>query len=508
VNTQLKDTDLPVKKTIGFILGILAFSIIILFPTPENMHPEGKKVAAIAILMAIWWIFESLPLAATSIMPLIAFPLMGIMSSKKTAMAYADHNVMLFMGGFFIAMAIQKWGLHKRIALHIIHLIGSDLKRLILGFMIASAFLSMWISNTATSLMMLPIALAVAQHFETMIKREEGKQRFPFRNFSTALMLGLAYACSIGGIGTLVGTPPNIVFAGSVRRLIPGTEEIGFLQWMSFGIPFVIIFLPTCWFFLTSVVFKLKAVSLSNQSELSKVIEDEIDKLGKMSRGERLTLIFFCVTAALWIFRKPINMGFVTIPGWSGLFPEPKYIHDSTVAMLMALIMFATPVNLKKGEFLLDWNWAKRIPWNILILFGGGFALASGIQNTGLAQWIGENLNFLSKVPPLIMIASICLIITFLTELTSNTAITTIMMPILASAALRLEIHPYLMMIPATISASCAFMLPVATPPNAIVMGSGYIKIEQMAKAGVGLNFIGVAAVSLFSYVMVRIIFL
>lgn len=505
---QNQNSGFILKKTIGFYLGLVTFLIIFFLPTPEDMTSKSKMVGAVALLMAIWWIFESLPLAATSLIPLIAFPLMGIMTSKKTASAYSDHNVMLFMGGFFIAMAIQKWGLHKRIALHIIKIIGTEPKKLILGFMVASAFLSMWISNTATTLMMLPIAYSVALHFERPERSKDAKSSLIFKKFSTALMLGIAYACSIGGIGTLVGTPPNIVFAGSIKRLFPQYQEIGFLQWMSFGLPFVIIFLPLCWFYLTFVVFKLKDVESLSQSDSRSALKEEIRKLGDMSRGERITLIFFCLTAFLWISRVPIDLGFIYIPGWSLLFPEPKYIHDSTVAMLMAVSMFAVPVNLKKGEFLLDWNWAKKIPWGILLLFGGGFALAGGIQESGLAKWIGENMEFLSQVPPIVMISSICFIMTFLTELTSNTAMTTIMMPILASSAVNIGIHPYYMMIPATISASCAFMLPVATPPNAIVMGSGYIKINQMAKAGFGLNLIGVLLVTLVSYMLIGLIFI
>ncbi|MBU1626514.1 SLC13 family permease [bacterium] len=496
------------KRMIGFFVGLALFLVIFFMPTPDGMTIQSKRVAAVAILMAVWWICETLPLAATSVIPLVAFPLMGILSSKNTASAYADQNVMLFMGGFFIAMAIQKWNLHQRIALHIIKLVGTEPKRLILGFMIASAFLSMWISNTATTLMMLPIAYSVALHFETLKKNADDKNKLIFKNFSTALMLGIAYSCSIGGIGTLVGTPPNIVFAGSVHRLFPEFKEIGFLQWMSFGVPFVLIFLPLCWFFLVFILFKLGGIKSLTGTDTSHVIKEEIDNLGRMSRGERLSLFCFCLTAFLWIFRAPINLGFVVIPGWSDLFPNPKFIRDSTVAMLMSLVMFAIPVDIKKGEYLLDWEWAKKIPWGILLLFGGGFALASGIQESGLALWIGQNLEFLSHIPSIMMIASICFIMTFLTELTSNTAITTIMMPILAASASKLGIHPYLMMIPATISASCAFMLPVATPPNAIVMGSGYVNIDQMAKSGLGLNLIGVILVTVFSFTLIRFIFI
>jgi len=503
-HTKKKGIFFP-KKVVGIILGLTVFLLVYFLPTPEGMTPQAKKIAAIGLFMAISWITESLPLAATSLIPIIAFPLLGILDSKKTAAAYMDQNVMLFMGGFFIAMAIQKWKLHKRIALWIISLVGTNPKSLILGFMLASAFLSMWISNTATTLMMLPIAFAVADHFRSNITSSTKQSEKAVKNFSIALMLSIAYASSIGGVGTLVGTPPNIIFAGTFHQLFPDKPQIGFLQWMTLGLPVVFVLLPICWIYLTSFAFKLdKVKSLSESGGSIAVIQEEVRKLGKMNKGEKLTLFFFFLTAAMWIFRQPINLGFLIIPGWSSLFPIPNFIHDSTVAILVAVLMFGIPVDLKKKEYLLDWDWAKRIPWEILLLFGGGFALASGIQKSGLADWIGGHLGFLSHIPTFLMVASICTIMTFLSEITSNSAITMIMMPILAATALKTGINPYLMMIPGTIAASLVFMLPVATPPNSIVFASGFVKIPLMAKVGSKLNLIGISVATLCCYIFIE----
>jgi sodium-dependent dicarboxylate transporter 2/3/5 len=408
-------------------------------------------------------------------------------------------NIFLFIGGFFIAMAMQRWELHKRIALYIIKFLGTSPARLIFGFMVATAFLSMWISNTATTMMMFPIGLAVILHAETMIKKARldiPTERGTF-NFGTALMLGIAYAASIGGVGTLVGTPPNIVFAGMVRSLFPKAAEIGFLDWFKIGLPFVVIFLPVTWLYLTKVILRPRLKEIPGEKT---IIEEDLSMLGRMSRGEVMTLTVFVFVALAWIFRKNIDMGFITIPGWSNVLGLEKYVHDSTVAICGALLLFVLPVNFKKHEFVLNWEWAVKIPWGIILLFGGGFALAAGFQNSGLAKWIGERLAFLGGIQPIFMIASICLLLTFLTEVTSNTATTTMMMPVLGSMAVAMSMHPFLLMIPAAMSASCAFMLPVATPPNAIIFGSGYLRIPEMAKVGFFLNLIGAVIITLLVY--------
>ncbi|MCH7909748.1 MAG: DASS family sodium-coupled anion symporter [Candidatus Hydrogenedentes bacterium] len=476
----------------GLVAGLLALPVILLLPAPEGISPEGHRAAAIITMMAIWWLSEAIPLAATALVPIALFPLLGVLNSRDVAGAYGDRIIFLFAGGFFIAMAMQKWNLHERIALNIVVRAGTNLRRLVLGFMIASAFLSMWISNTATALMMVPIAMAVIGQIE---KRLGASEVAPF---TASLLLGIAYACSIGGVATLIGTPPNGVLVSQLATLFPEAPEIGFVQWMMFGVPFTLVFLPVTWVLLTRIIFRVESRSSGDARE---EIVKRLNELGVMSRGERIVSVVSICTALGWIFRKDIVLGQWVIPGWSDWFPFPGYIHDSTVAIAATVVLFLTPVDLKKGEFALDWDWAKRIPWGILILFGGGLALARAFSETGLVNWLGSRLTLFSDVPTILVIAAIALAITFLTEFTSNTATTSIMVPILGGAgALALGVHPLLLMVPAALSASCAFMMPVATPPNAVVFGSGQITIPQMARAGIVLNLFGAILVTLLVY--------
>ncbi|MFB0518185.1 MAG: DASS family sodium-coupled anion symporter [Acidobacteriota bacterium] len=483
------------RRVGGFWLGIVLFLLMLLLPRPAGMSPSAQKMAAIALLMACWWISEAIPIAATALVPLVAYPLLKIIPTGEVARSYATHNIFLFMGGFFISMAMRKWNLHRRIALHIISWVGFKPSRIVLGFMLSTAFLSMWISDTATAMMMFPIALSVITHAAEV--GEKGSVKGRIGDFGFTLMLGIAYSSVIGGVGTLIGTPPNIIFAGTLKTIFPKVAEFDFFHWMMVGVPFVILFIPLAWLYLVRV-----ATSTSKQDFLGSgsIIKEELKKLGPMSRGERYTMIIFASTAFLWIFRQNIKIGEVTIPGWSDLLGIGQYVQDSTVAIAMALVMFFLPVDLRKGDFLLDWEWAKRIPWGILILFGGGFALASGFSQTGLAGWIGGNLKGLGAVPVFGMVLLVSLLMTFLTEVTSNTATATTFMPILAATALAVRVHPFMLMIPATMSASCAFMLPVATPPNAIVFGSGYLTIPRMARVGVVMNFIGAALIFIIMY--------
>ncbi len=486
-------------QKIGWCGGIPIFLFILFFPFSASLNPASQKVLAMAILMAWWWITEAIPIPATSLIPIVAFPLLNIMKAKEVVLFYADSNIFLFLGGFIIAMAMQKWELHRRLALHIIKFIGVGPRTIVLGFMIATAFLSMWISNTATAMMMYPIGLAVILQLNTTFqKNNEGEEdEKNIVSFKTALMLGIAYAASIGGIGTLIGTPPNIVLAAAVKSIFPEAPQIGFLQWMAVGLPLTLLFLPIAWLMLTRVTQPIKLNHLPGGKE---IIHQELKKLGKMSRGERYVLIIFVFTALAWIFRENIDLGAFIIPGWSRKLGLTGVVDDATVAIFSALLLFVVPVDLKKKVFLLDWEWAAKIPWGILLLFGGGIALAAGFKSTGLAAWIGQNLTLFSSVPLTIMILIVCFMLTFLTEVTSNTAIATIFMPILAATAIAMPVHPFLLMIPATISTSCAFMLPVATPPNAIIFGSGCVTIPQMAKNGVALNFIGIVLVTLIVY--------
>ena len=487
------------RQKIGLLGGIPVFLFFYFLPISSTLEPLAQKTLAVASLMAWLWITEALPIPATALIPIVAFPLFQIMEAKDIVRWYGDSNIFLFMGGFFLAMAMQRWELHRRIALHIIRFVGLGPRKIILGFMIATAFLSMWISNTASTLMMYPIGLAIILQVATLDERDKRDLDSITASFQTALMLGIAYAASIGGIGTKIGTPPNIVFAAAVKSLFPDAPEIGFMQWMMVGVPLVVIFVPTAWLFLTRIALPIRIKSLPGSKE---IIEKQIAKLGVMRKGERLVLVIFILTAFAWIFRANIDLGIFVIPGWTDLLGIEKYVDDAAIAIFSSVLLFAIPVDFNKGEFLLDWDWAVKIPWGILLLFGGGIALAAGFKTTGLAAWIGQNLGLFSHVPFLVMIMITCFMLTFLTEVTSNTATATIFMPILAATGLAMGIHPYLLMIPATISASCAFMLPVATPPNAIVFGSGCVTIPQMAKVGIGLNFIGIIIVTAITYLV------
>lgn len=476
--------------------------LILLLPRAPELSAPAHKTLAVGILMAFWWITEALPIPATSLLPLVLFPLFGIMSYKEVAPNYGDNIIFLFLGGFFLAVTMQRWDLHKRLALHIVQLIGTSPHKLVLGFMIATAFVSMMISNTSTTLLMYPIALAVLLHLSGL--RGGQKEESEGSHLRTALMLGIAYAASVGGIGTLIGTPPNAIFAGVVSSLYPDAPPVEFFQWLLIGIPLVIVFIPIIWLVLTRWIFPIEKSELAGGRQY---IDSELHALGKMSRGERWTFIIFLLTALALIFRRDINLGIFTIPGWTEWLGVAQWVSDTTVIMSAAVLLFVIPVNWKKGEFLLDWKSAVKIPWGILLLFGGGIALAKGFQTTGLAAWFGSHLTNLQQLPVVLVILCICLMVTFLTELTSNTAMTTIFMPILASTAAAMHTHPFLLMIPAAISASCAFMLPVATAPNAIIFGSGYVTVANMSKAGFVFNLIGAILITVLVYVLALPIF-
>lgn len=489
----------PIHKRVGLWGGLILFGILLLSPIPNGMSVEGQRAGAVAILMAVWWMTEALPLAATALLPIALYPLLGVLSGKEVTLAYGDDTIFLFAGGFFIAMAMQKWNLHERIALNIVVRTGVNPSRLVLGFMLATAFLSMWISNTATTLMMLPIAMAV---IDEVGKRSEADA---VSRFAVCLLLGVAYSASIGGVATLIGTPPNGVLLTQYRMMFPDAPSIGFVQWMMIGVPFTAIMLPLTWLLLTRVLFHFERLHFEGAQQ---EIQSRLQDLGLMKRGEKIVLVVWVATALSWIFLKDIKVGNIIIPGWADLFPNPQYIRNSTVAIFFSIVLFIIPVNLKDREFALDWEWAKRIPWGVLLLFGGGLALAKAFASTGLVQWVGDHLTLLEGVSPLLVIVCIALMLTFLTELTSNVATTAIMLPILGGAvAPALGVNPLMLMIPAAISASCAFMLPVATPPNAIVFGDGHISVAQMARAGLLINLMGVALVTLVTYFLAVPIF-
>jgi len=478
-------------KMIGLIAGPAAFLFLILFTDLEPGNPSVTYTLAVALLMAIWWITEVIPLAVTSLIPVVLFPLMGVMNGKDVSSTYFNHVIFLFIGGFLVALAMQKWNLHKRIALKILMTIGIGSGRILLGFMLATAFLSMWISNTATAMMMIPIVLSIIQNLEENLGRKE------ISRYTIGLLLGIAYSASIGGIATLVGTPPNLSFVRIFAIMFPQAPEISFSDWFIFALPIAAIFFLIVWSYL---YFRFRPPKQIWQKLDKETFHKQYKQLGPPSFEEKIILIDFVLLAVLWLFRSDITIGNFAIPGWSSIFKHPEYINDGTVAVFMAIILFLIPTRNRSQKKIMDWPTAKNIPWNIVLLFGGGFALASGFKDSGLSMWFGNQLSWAINFHPIIITLIICLFMTFLTELTSNTATTEMLLPILAGLATATQINPLFLMIPATLSASMAFMLPVATPPNAIIFGTNRLRIIDMARTGLILNIIGAIVITLATY--------
>ncbi len=483
----------------GFWLGIFLFVFVLVVPISSHLTGIEKNMLAVALLMAAWWMTEALPLAVTSLVPLALYPFLGIMKTSEVSPNYTNHLVFLFMGGFIIAIALQEWQLHRRFALHTIAFLGNNPRRVVLAFMLSSAILSMWISNTATAIMMLPIALAVVHQVQGASEETESKNK----NFGAVLMLGIAYSASIGGMATLIGTPPNVVFSGIYGKYFPDRPEISFLEWMIKILPLAIIIFTLLWLYL--VHFVLKKEDLPAMKD-KKIFREEMRQLGPMNANQRRVLAVFVLTAFLWIFRANIDLGFMRIPGWAQLIGLGGKIQDSTVAIGMAILLFIIPVKgAEDKKTLLNWKSLLELPWDILLLFGGGFALADGIQKTGLADFLGQRLEFLGNMHMLLMLFILTLSVALLTEFTSNTAVATTILPVMAALAIDLQINPIIIMLPATIAASCAFMLPVSTPPNAIVFGSRYITIQKMVRVGIVLILLVSMVVSLYFYLFFHI---
>ncbi|MCP4250276.1 MAG: SLC13/DASS family transporter [bacterium] len=460
--------------------------------------------AAVTACVACWWMTVALPIPVTSLLPLTLFPLVGVMPIRSAAAPYADPNVFLFMGGFIIALSLERWNLHRRIALHIVRLIGTSRSTIVLGVTLASAALSRWISNTAATLMMLPIGTAIVAAVVDLGPTDNPRQR---ANFSAALMLGIAYAASVGGVATPIGTPPNIAFRGIFAQEFADGPEISFAQWVVVFLPLVIVFLPVVWLVLVRVTCPVAKGRLPVGRE---VVRQELRKLGRLGGPERSVLAVFLTTAFLWMTRSIPIAG--TNYGWSGylerLLAAPElgtgvfqagYINDATVALAMAVLLFIIPAGRGddgRRRYLMNWETAQRLPWGILLLFGGGFSIAAGFKASGLSFWCGQVFAGIGLSSPLLLVMCTCLLMTFLTEFTSNTATTQVMLPILAQVSRSMGINPLMLMLPATVSASCAFMLPVATPPNAIVFGSGCIEMGRMVRTGFIINLIGVLLVT------------
>jgi sodium-dependent dicarboxylate transporter 2/3/5 len=483
-------------QRIGLWLGPALSLGVLLFGDLEPGVPVVTRAAAVAVLMATWWITEAIPLAVTALVPIVAFPTLGVLDGKVVSASYFNHVIFLFIGGFMVALAMQRWNLHERIALRILLLVGVKPRNILLGFMAATAFLSMWISNTATTMMMVPIALAVILEMEKLLEPKE------VRRYSIGLFLGVAYAASIGGIATLVGTPPNLSFARIFAITFPQAPEISFARWFAFVLPLSLVFFGLTWAYLGFLHCRhLSATGLDPDLFRKKHAD-----LGSMSFEERIVLADFGLLIFLWLFRTPIDVGFLTIPGWSSLFDHPAYLNDGTVSIAAAMLLFLIPTQTKDGGRILDWRTATGIPWHVVLLFGGGFALARGFLESGLAGWVGGRLTGLSSVHPVLLVLATCLLVTFLTELTSNTATTEMLLPILAGLAVAIEVHPLLLMVPATLSASCAFMLPVATPPNAIVFGTERVGISDMVRAGLLLNLLGALLITTATFLLGRLV--
>jgi sodium-dependent dicarboxylate transporter 2/3/5 len=472
-------SSISLKKT-ALCAAIAALLLVI--PTTVDFTSAVRFTAAIGLLMSLLWLTEAVPMGMAALIPLVAFPLAGISSAEKAAAPYANPAVFLFLGGFLVAATFERWGLHRRLAFFTLSRVGTEPRRIVFAVILVTAFLSMWISNTATTLMMTPIAVAVVSGLGKEVRTAE------------ATLLGVAYAASLGGIGTPIGTPTNLIFFGAARELFPNEPTVTFAQWMIFGVAYLVLMIPACWLFvvITARVPKGAAIPLEQLG---------LERPGTMSRGEKTTLALCLMTALLWIFRADIALGAVTIPGWARLFPNAKMISDATVAVAMALLAFLLPAGQKQS--LLGWEEFKKIPWDVLILFGGGFALADALESSGFSKWAGARLSFVGNWAPVLMILAVCIVVTLLSEVASNVATATAMMPIAAALAVSIHVHPYFLMIPAVLAASSGFMLPVATAPNTIVYATGFIRVKAMARSGLFLDIAAAIVITLLIFTVI-----
>lgn len=461
--------------------------------------PTVSRMMGVALWMACWWILEAVPLAVTSLLPIFLFPLGKIMGTKEVAPMYMNHVLFLFVGGFIMAFAMEKWNLHKRIALRIILWIGTDVTRILLGLMLASYILSMWISNTATTMMMIPTTLAVIVKVEQMLGGQKSR-------IGIGMLLGIAYAASIGGTATLVGTPPNLIFLTHYTATFPEGAPISFLQWFSFGFPISLTFLFIAYWVIRKMYApKQAAIGKTNVA----LFQQEYDTLGRPTFEEKVVMVLFTVMAILWFTRADLEIGSFTLPGWSNFFfsDYADYFQDGTVAIFIATLLFIIPSKQHRGEMVMEWESVKKLPYNIILLFGGGFALAKGFTESGLSDWLAGQLDFVGTLPAIITIFVICTFMTFLTEMTSNMATTQLVLPVFAAIAVAADIDPLLLMIPATFSASFAFMLPVATAPNTIIFGSEKVAMKDMIRTGIILNLIGVVLITMGILVLGKLVF-
>lgn len=488
---QPKPPAYTTPQKVGLLLGPLLFAFVALFFHPEDLSFEGRMVLATTLWVAVWWITEAIPIPATSLLPIVLLPMTGALEGNTVTAAYGNPIIFLFLGGFMIALAMEKWDLHKRIALSIIAVLGTSINSIVFGFMAATGFLSMWVSNTASVMMMLPIGTAIVYQVTQELNKTEGDHSEEIDKFSKALIFGVGYGGTIGGLGTLIGTPPNIILAAIVNELFG--VEISFAGWMVFAFPVVVALLFIGWLLLTRIIYPIKLSHLPGGKAL---IKKEMAELGRISFEEKAVLSVFLFAAFFWITRSFLWQGqIINIPG----------INDTMIAVVAALLLFLIP-SKNKGGCLLGWDIARDVPWGILLLFGGGLALAAGFNSSGLAQWIGGQMSVLEGVNFLLVILLASGMVLFLTEITSNTATATMILPVLASLALALNIHPFVLMVPAAMAANCAFMLPVGTPPNAIIFATGKIKIIEMVRNGFWLNIIALLLIVAAVYFLLPIV--
>lgn len=485
------------RRRIGLIMGAGCFALILGLADLQPGNPAVTRMAATAVLVAVWWVTEALPIPATSLVPIVLLPALGIVKGEQVAAAYMNSSIMLFLGGFIIALAMERCNLHRRLALAIIGILGGSRRRIVLGFMSATALLSMWISNTATTMMMLPIAVAVLSGTSS----DDSAKGTGDDRFALALLLGVAYGASIGGIGTLIGTPPNIVLARIHAMAFPDAPPVTFSRWLVMGLPATVLLFTSTYFVLTRWPVRLSAEGGIGNLGFLRIAKSE---LGPIRAEERRTALVFALTALLWMTRAGFDLGRFKVPGWAELLHLADWVDDGTVAVGMALTLFLIPRGEGAPGRLMDWKTAGRLPWGVLLLFGGGFALADGFQKSGLSAWLGEWLKGTSNIPLTLVVAGVCTLVTFMTELTSNTATANVILPVLAATAAATGLPPLVLMVPATLSASCAFMLPVGTPPNAIVFGTGRVPIAKMAAVGFVLNWVGVGVITALSLTIGR----
>ncbi|GAA1995977.1 DASS family sodium-coupled anion symporter [Nocardiopsis rhodophaea] len=475
-DTDRSGEPLPLVKVGGLVAGVL-LSVVLSLLLPDSLSAPGRITAGVAALMAVWWATEALPLPATALLPLVLFPVLTGADIKDVAAPYANPIIFLFMGGFMLALAMQRWNLHRRIALTVVAAVGTSPAMLIAGFMLATGFITMWVSNTSTTIMMLPIGAAVI----AMVAQLRDGRTDP--NFATALMLGIAYSSSIGSVATLIGTPPNALMVGYLAE--NHGISIGFGQWMMVGLPLAAVFLLLTWLVLTKLVFPPRLAAFTDGVDGRELIRSELRAMGPVSRGEFLVLLVFVGAALAWVFvpllaDSPIGE---TLP-WLA------HISDAGIAMAVAVLLFLIPVERRMGVRLLDWDSVTQLPWGILLLFGGGLSLSTQFGESGLSEWIGAGVGALSAVPVGVLVLVVAALVLLLTELTSNTATAATFLPVMGGVAVGMDMDVMTLIVPAVLASSLAFMLPVATPPNAIVFGSGHVTIAQMLRGGIWLNLI------------------